>query len=174
MNTLTESQKLFISLIIGFLLGVVVTALGFSLSNNNASEVQITMQDEVAATEKMEVDQEGGEVRGVVASSGNSVTIDDQPAGATVSITRVSLSSPGWVAIHETAGGEPTNILGAARFDEGVSERTVTLLRGTEAGLLYIARLYQDNDDRAFNPDTDPLLVDDKGRAIEDSFVTTP
>ncbi|MCI0619832.1 hypothetical protein L0Y40_02235 [Candidatus Wolfebacteria bacterium] len=93
------------------------------------------------------------------ATSADVVLVKDQPAGESVFLSRVGLSVPGWVAIQEDSDGEPGNILGAQRFDAGVYQGTVKLLRQTEVGERYHATLWRDNGDKLFNFETDTLLT---------------
>lgn len=164
MERFSENQKLFIGIAIGVLAGVVVTIFGFSIAERKQGDSPLAAQN---------ITEETTSVREVTVAENDRVEVQDQPAGIMIPIINVTLASPSWVAIHETTNGMPTNILGAALFNEGVSYGTVELLRGTEPDRLYYARLYNDNGDRAFNPDTDSLIVDINKNSIQASFVTT-
>lgn len=165
MERISEQQKLFVGIAIGVLIGVVLTTLGFSILERNKEGNADVTSEVVSKAEVL--------INGTLVEEEDRIDVQDQTEGIVVRITNVTLQSAGWVAIHETADGTATNILGAARFDKGSSSGFMELLRGTESGGLYYARLYSDNGDRAFDPETDLLVVDINGSPIQDSFFVT-
>ena len=63
-------------------------------------------------------------------SDNESVSVMNQPAGETVTVSSVKFTESGWVAIRDDRGWT----LGASRFEAGThSNVTVHLLRGTTA-----------------------------------------
>ncbi|MDO8492536.1 MAG: hypothetical protein Q7S34_02785 [bacterium] len=103
-------------------------------------------------------------------SGANAIATNDQLAGDTAEVTMITLSVPGWVAIHEDKNGLLGNILGAGRFDPGIHLGEIELLRGTVSGGTYHAVLYQDNGDRQFDSSTDAPIKNAEGRIIEATF----
>lgn len=89
----------------------------------------------------------------------NEVRVKDQEAGGRVFISQVSLMQSGWVAVRELAGSAYGNILGAARFDAGVWQGEVRLLRATIAGNMYAAVMYQDDGDGIFDHQKDTMVL---------------
>jgi hypothetical protein len=106
-----------------------------------------------------------------VGTVSDEVLVKDQVVGMEVFITRVALTQDGWVAVQETLpNGDLGNILGAKRFDAGVAQGTVNLLRATTAGNTYAVTLWNDNGDGAFDHTSDAQLVDATGKALGMSF----
>lgn len=89
----------------------------------------------------------------------NEVHVKDQVAGAKVFLSQVALTQPGWVAIRDVANGAYGNILGAARFDTGLWQGEVLLLRPTVASNSYAAVLYADDGDGVFNYQKDSIIL---------------
>ncbi len=105
-------------------------------------------------------------------AEGNEVFVKDQEAGKKVFLSKVSLLSPGWVAVREFAGSSYGNILGAARFDAGVWQGDVLLLRATEKGRVYIALMYRDDGDGLFDFKKDTLVVEEGDTPVGMPFET--
>jgi hypothetical protein len=105
------------------------------------------------------------------------LSISDQPAGETVTVSSVSVPAPGvWVAIQEEGNdGALLGVLGAARVRFQSTDVVVSLLRATEAGKKYVAVLYRDDGDDLFLLDKDSVYVDfESGERVLSSFATTP
>lgn len=112
--------------------------------------------------------------QGPILTGGNAILVNDQAAGAAVSIAMVTLASDGWVAIHEDRGGKPGAILGAQRFNAGTKQSgTVELLRPTVAGGVFYAMLHADDGDKMFDVKKDMPLTDPQGSAIMMRFTAT-
>jgi len=167
MGNFSETKKLIAVLVAGVLLGGALASLGFALADRSK------VIGGTGGSETLSQDNQEGTVRGVVVATEDAISVNDQAPGLSVHIATVALAGDGWVVVRETQDGVPTNILGAARFDAGASSGFVELLRGTQSTQLYYAQLHSDNGDRAFNPDTDPLIVDSSGKPVQDFFVTT-
>jgi hypothetical protein len=96
-----------------------------------------------------------------VASGAAAVTAANQAAGATATISSVTLPATGWVAIREEGGANVSGrILGARRLTAGTHNNvSVTLLKPTVAGQTYYATVYRDNGDGSFAKASDFLLT---------------
>lgn len=99
-------------------------------------------------------------------ASGETVSIDDQPAGTSVHLAQATLKSPSWVAIRDTKG----RVLGAHWFGTSVEDQTFTLLRGTSAGQVYQAVIYVDNGDKKFDLHGDTLLTSSEDAPVSSTF----
>lgn len=101
------------------------------------------------------------------ASSGESLSVNDQPAGGSVIIASATLVKPSWIAIKDANGW----VLGASRFDgTAVANGTVSLLRATEKGKIYYAIIYVDDGDKKFDIKLD-AIVTAGGTAVNRSFL---
>ena len=90
------------------------------------------------------------------------VLVKDQEADESVFLTKVALMKGGWVAVREGSLEDAGPILGAARFDAGVWQGDVPLLRSLEAGKTYHAVLYYDDGDKKFDFKKDiPIIYGD-------------
>lgn len=112
----------------------------------------------------------------VVADGDASVAVADQAAGVRVALEALVMPvDNGWVVIHEVnADGSIGNALGASRYSksEGLTPKSVELLRAMSAGMSYQAVLYSDNGDKIFNLAEDGALI--KGETkVGDSFAAT-
>ena len=157
-----NQSKIIWALIVGFLLGLFV---GMVLFRKDASEPKLVSSDledfaldsdEVALSPAEDTRQQLAEVS---FAESDLVNVKDQIAGKEVFISRVEFKKAGWVAIQEDSDGQAGNILGAARFDAGVYQGTVKLLRATEAGMRYHATLWYDDGDDVFDHTKDTLLA---------------
>ena len=93
-------------------------------------------------------------------SDGESVSVSNQLAGETVSLSSVTFSETGWVAVRDDRGWT----LGAKRFEAGThGDAVITLLRGTEAGQRYQVLLYVDDGDRLFDVKKEILVTRSDG-----------
>ena len=93
------------------------------------------------------------------------LSVLDQPAGKTVSVSSLEISGTQWVAIYDDKDGRPGWILGAARVHEGDKTTAVELLRpeGMISGNIYYAAILNDDGDSEFNRLTDlPPFSPDK------------
>lgn len=105
----------------------------------------------------------GGTQPATTTSQGEAITVNDQPAGVTVTIANMDISRETWVAVRDER-----SILGAGRFAAGTESGTVELLRGTEAGKTYTVVVYVDNGNRAFDLTGDELVT-----GVSDTFTAT-
>ncbi len=142
--------------LLAFLGGVVIGGGAVWLWFSGPTSVPASSRSEIESTE--------------VLTLAESVSVENQPAGITVSISSVTLAASGWVAIHENEDGQPGNILGAQRFDAGTHASTVDLLRATVPGGSYFAMLHRDNGDGAFSPSSDAPITGPDGKIITAAF----
>lgn len=99
-------------------------------------------------------------------AGGETVTANDQSAGASVVLEQVTLKRPSWVAIKDTKDW----VLGAAWFYGGGENLTVPLLRATVPGEVYQAVIFIDNGDKKFDRHVDTLLVSAEGAPVSSTF----
>lgn len=104
----------------------------------------------------------------VGANTGETVAVEDQPAGSSVRVVEAQLSRVSWVAVRDDM-----RIYGAARVNppEGggtVTDISVPLLRNTEAGKTYMVVVYADDGDNMFDFKKDALVT-----GLQDTFTTS-
>jgi hypothetical protein len=168
-------------LIVAFLIGAVVGAIGLSLSHGrgNISDDKVMkseMTEEMSSTtvaKDSNVEVKSGATSHVSAVSGEaSISTSEQTHGDSVVIDSVVLPVSGWVAIHEDKNGKTGNVLGAARLDLGNHLKVeISLLRPTVAGMSYHAVLHQDDGDKIFDLNKDkPITKDESGSPTEAIF----
>ena len=104
------------------------------------------------------------------------VSVSDQVAGDSVSITSVTVPPPGvWVSVRDLNGDSLGNVLGAVRVHGPVSNVVVPLLRPTVAGRTYAVQLYRDDGDSQFDHNVDSVYVDfDTGQPVTVLFKALP
>ena len=98
--------------------------------------------------------------------NGESVQVDDQKAGNSVTITKMNVTKSTWLAVRDS-----THVLGARRFEPGVTSGTIPLLRSTTAGQTYTVVMYVDDGDKAFDMHKDSLITNAGGAPVGDMFV---
>lgn len=100
-------------------------------------------------------------------SSGETISVSDQPAGMTISVASLTLPQMGWVAVRDNKGW----ILGAGRFEAGEHQNaSVPLLRATVASERYQALLYVDDGDKQFDFKKDTLIIEGDGSVAGTMF----
>lgn len=188
MNTLTSNQKVLISALVGFIIGaaaiwVWTISTGASrgkTAEDTAKEMTASVEE---ATEGAADTSTSGETATVASketspapsaagsmSNSELISVSAQPAGTQVQV-RVSLSSAGWVAVHEEREGGLGNVLGAKWLPEGDHDVTVNLLRATASGQTYHVVLYNDDGDRQFEyKKGDAHMLDGSKQPIQASF----
>lgn len=159
-----DTKKVVVAVVIGFFIGFGSAWLW--LNRPTTSSGLVVDIDEAAETKDNNGFDEAVEESGDVFVEDNIVLVKDQSAGGSVFVSRVEVESSGWVAIHEDAGGQMGNVLGARRFDPGVHQGTVELLRGTEKGKMYYATLRRDNGDKEFGLDSDTPFKNNAGEIV--------
>jgi hypothetical protein len=159
--------------ITGGIVAVLVLLLWWGVTHKRPASAAIGTADTVATTtgEKtaLDVTAPAPTVRPTTASaiaSGETVTIDDQPAGETVALSQATLKAPSWIAVRDTAG----RVLGAHWFATSVENQTFSLLRATKAGEVYQAVIYVDNGDKKFDLHADTLLTSSEDAPVSSTF----
>ncbi len=105
----------------------------------------------------------------------NTLNIDEQKTGLSAVASLVILEEKGYVAIHETAGENPANIIGAsALLNAGKSTNVeIILFESLKEGKTYIAMLHKDNGDGIFDGADLPVL-DETGAILMMRFQANP
>jgi|GEM_PF-318264 len=176
-------------IIAAFLIGAVFGALGvWLLEGNEGGEKKVPVEDieemisttttlgtSTENTATIDTTRETTSVFGkrkeaISVEGNNAIKALDQAVGSTAEVTMITLSVPGWVAIHEDRDGALGNILGAARFEPGIHLGEVELLRPMVSGGKYHAVLYQDNGDKSFDTSTDAPIKNSDAVVVESVF----
>ena len=82
-----------------------------------------------------------------------------QDAGLSVRVTSAPVTQPTWVVVYEIVNGERGNALGARLFFLDSREKTINLLRPTQAGNTYWIGKRTDNGDERFSMTLDQPVV---------------
>lgn len=154
------------NLISTFLIGVLVGFGAYSMWDNSAAVKSFVKQDGDTQDEGDTMGEslnEGAILDTNTEYSGvYTLSAKDQPAGLKVLIDSATMEEQGWIVIHEDRDGAPGNILGARRFEAGVSAGEVELLRNTVEGGIYYAMIHTDDGDGQFDHAKDlPLTEND-------------
>jgi len=166
-----------VALIVGVLIGYVIwgtatPSVGGDLveTGEDASEsdaFEFTSEDDTDSSDVMEEESESVVSIG---SGEETISTNDQSAGDVVVVDSVVVSGTSWIAVRDLDNGEIGNILGAQRLEAGeYSDVEVELLRPTEAGEEYVAVIFEDDGDLAFDYESDATVVVD-GSVVLDSF----
>jgi hypothetical protein len=184
MNTLTINQKMFISALVGFIIGSTAVWVW-----SVAPTQKVAQESEEGEESGVEVVREGDE-ESAFGSQGSAavtatktpvapitvtgtlptVTVVNQEAGALVEFL-VTFNDAGWVVVHDDKSGALGNVLGAQWLPAGSHRGEVTLLRATEAGKKYHIVLYADDGDKQFELHGEAKLVVENGSPIQAIFV---
>lgn len=182
--------RLWLILLIGIAIGVIGTML---FSGPKATETPITGEEATSTattTEPLGTDIKSKstdaeeEVAAIVKTTpkaetatpavklvgGSGLKVDDQSAGSEVQIASVSHTGTVWVAVRELKNGEPWNVLGARRLEDGMNDTIVYLLRNTTAGATYIVTLYKENGDGVFDKHSDTEVKNADGDLVAVKF----
>ncbi len=89
-----------------------------------------------------------------------------QPAGMTVAVAHIEVSSPIWVVVYENKNGGRGPVLGAALFDKGRTQGVVELLRPTLSGKGYFVGQTKDDGDRMYSAQHDTIENDAQGKQL--------
>jgi hypothetical protein len=148
--------------VLGLLVGFGIGALVFRTAlTPGSAEFTGALESADGAAEDGTDESSGSSESGRVISAagvvpgGDIVLVKDQSAGRSVFLSRIELTAPGWAVVQEDTNGALGNVLGAKRFDAGVYQGTVMLLRPTEAGKTYHAIVWRDDGDKQFNLESD-------------------
>ena len=183
-NSLTATKKgLFVGLVVVVLLGIVFyfsdIRCGMKGNYFTCGKVSAPAKEDLENplntnkdTEVKEPLSESSSRPEPIVSEGNAVVANDQPAGPIVEVTMLTLSQPGWVAVYEDNNGVPGNVLGAARFEEGIHLGEISLLRSTEPNKTYYLILHADVSEKEFDLKKNAILMNASGAPIRTTFKT--
>lgn len=162
-----SNQKYIIVAALSFIIGF---GLAWLIVSNKTNEEVVSGTEEESESEIIG-EEESETSTDVVTGTANSLKVVDQLAGVKVAVEKVVLNKTSWVVIHEKdQTGQLSRILGAQLFDAGTWSGEVELLRGTMAGVEYVAAIHPDNGDRAFDPKTDVRELDQGGVPVQTAF----
>ncbi len=100
-------------------------------------------------------------------STGEAVSVGDQPAGSFVVAASATLTQMGWLAVRDQDG----RVLGAARLEPGTHEAVqIPLLRNTTTGDKYQVLIYIDDGDKEFDLHKDTLVTNADGSVAGAAF----
>lgn len=86
-------------------------------------------------------------------------TINNQAAGARVTVSNITVAKDSWVAVRDSLDGAIGNILGAVMVSAGTHENVnVPLMRATVKGSNYFLVVYEDDGDHVFDYKKDRML----------------
>lgn len=142
-------------LIIGAVI-IVLLGLGWWLVARNRSASTNTNATTTGATSTVGTTLSVGAAVTTTAS-GEAVSAKDQTAGLSVAVDGMNLAKVSWVAVRDVKG---LRILGAHRFEAGVTAGEVSLLKPTVAGGEYQVLVYVDDGDKKFDMKKDALVED--------------
>lgn len=185
MDNKSQKQQVIVAvimLLIGFLIGVLITAGWYQgndeMDGTSATSTQAQQDDgDVAgdATDNNDNDIADRSVQDTDTagqSGSNSVSVSNQVAGEEVTVASVVTDTVTWVAVREGEDGGMGNILGARRVEAGAHQDvTVRLLRATTPGQEYFVTLYADNGDLEFSHISD-TIIQSGGQTVFSRFST--
>ena len=83
------------------------------------------------------------------------LSVEDQAAGSSVTVTGLDVAETHWVAVYEEEEGAPGWILGARRVHAGDTFANVELLRPTVSGKTYYVAILGDDGEDTFDRKSD-------------------
>jgi hypothetical protein len=154
---------IYAGLLVGGIIAGVLLATAWSPDRGEAPSVA-TSTAQVASTSA------GAPVVAKTTPTDQPLTVGDQSAGPSVTISRLNIARPTWVVVYVSREGKPGNALGARLFFAGDKLGKIGLLRNTEPGQSYFVGLSVDNGDRAFSLSKDKPLADADGGPLWATF----
>jgi hypothetical protein len=142
---------------------------GSAMAGANATSTDTTIGTEagVAVAADSASPAAPGVVNPTSSASGETVTVNDQKAGASVMVADLTLRKPSWIVIRDTKGWA----LGAAWFYSSGKDLSIDLLRNTVAGEVYQAVIYIDDGNKKFElHGADTLVSDSQGAPVSSTF----
>lgn len=174
-----STQNIVASAVIAFVIGFALSYVIFGIDKGaeKVADTNDNTGDQVASPITPTNDTDGtvngdnGEAASV------SLSVPNQEAGSTVTVSRVVLPERSWVAVHEGAGAgdnpDITRVLGARRLPAGEhSDVTFGLQRATEANMSYWMKIHTDDGDSEFETDEDIEMTNAEGNEILATFKT--
>lgn len=131
----------------GLLIGFII---GHAIARNTGDADSVLSESEQEA-EEMVLDATSGDDAPLVRAGESEVHVKDQQSGDMVFVSRVATPAQAWVVIQDSNEW----ILGAQRFESGISQGNVELLRNTVPNETYSAILWVDNGDGVFDHESD-------------------
>lgn len=135
-------------------------------SQEMAKEAQLSATTSAPALEGASEQTDETASGNTVQLAGETVTVSDQKAGASVAVDSVSVVKPTWIAIKDTNGW----VLGAELINQSEDNASVTLIRNTKPGETYQAVMYVDDGDQWFDLHKDALVTDDSDAPVASTF----
>jgi hypothetical protein len=148
---------------------------GGAMTGANATSTEAALATAAADTDTVVTPKEDGPAAAAVqaasnpvsTASGETVTVNDQVAGASVTVADLNLKKPSWVVIRDTKGWA----LGAGWFYSSGTDLSIELLRDTVAGQVYQAVIYIDDGNKKFElHGGDTLVSDSQGAPVSSTF----
>lgn len=158
-----ESQKTLVAFVAGLLIGgLLVWVFGGSPEQTKVTDdQQSTTTEETTNTSNdasddtvSETDNEVTNEPVVMQTGEGSITVNNQPAGASVALESATFpNDEGWIGVRDYVNGQLAGLLGVVRFskEQGLVPETVVLQRATEAGKTYAVVFYTESGDREFS-----------------------
>ena len=103
----------------------------------------------------------------MTAAKGETISVANQPAGDSVTVSSMTLTRESWVAVEAMDG----SILGAGLFQAGDTAGTIPLLRATTRGERYEVVIYADTTDKTFDFHQDMLIAGSDEVPVGASFM---
>lgn len=152
-----------ISFISGFLIVLILIAPRVENLQKNTIKSDYKYENETAASLKSKDT--------LFVKEKESILVDDQPAGNQIEIKKVFLARGGWVVVYKDNNGAPGKILGAQKFNPGVSKGTIVYLRpATVSQEIYYAIAHKDDGDGKFDYKVDTPSVGERGQSVIAKF----
>lgn len=159
-----HTQQLVLMLVIGTLIGFAIVKV-LSGSGERASDTDSTPKGAPAVTVE-DISEKPATLSAakqfplppsVPANTRVGLSVQNQLAGRTVTVSSISVDVVAWVAVYDQKVGAPSAILGAAKVKVGETTANIELLRpeGTLSGATYYVAILPDNGDGEFNRLTD-------------------
>lgn len=122
--------------------------LGAFLTNRGRQANQPTPTPQPTEESRVAPDVEGdpGTIGQIVMQGASAVYVASQKPGDSVTVSTVFFAEPGFIAIYESEGGEPGELVGVSNYVESSADMIeIQLEAPTVDGEEYIAMLHKDN-----------------------------
>lgn len=170
MDTIRSNKGVIIGVIVALVIGLLIGyGVGRGVRVGDEMTEHATSTSSTAATSSIQ-HLLGGTMTSAptVVAEGNSVSVEDQPAGMSVMLASATLSQEAWIAVRDSMG----RTLGAALFPAGTQKDvTVPLLRTTSAGENYQVLVYFDDGTKTFNLKTETIVLNPDGTVAGATFL---
>lgn len=103
--------------------------------------------------------------------SEDSVSVNDQQPGESITVASVEFVDSGYVVIHEDKGGTPGSVIGNSDLLSGKGNVVISLSRQSVDGEVLYAMLHKDDGDEVYEfPGDDTPLKDESGKVVLSKF----